>query len=85
MIAKVIPMTNYTSTALFPFPASVLSILSIIMDLIGQTRQFAHAQGHETFPLSTERARNYFVHSMKKCIMALTENRLTVKVNLFQL
>ena len=37
MIAKVISMNNSTSMALFPFPASVLSIVSITMELNGLT------------------------------------------------
>ena len=37
MIAKVIPMSNSTSMALFPFRALVLSIVSIRMELNGLT------------------------------------------------
>ena len=36
---------------LFPFPASVLSVVSITMELNGRTWQFAHAQRRETLPL----------------------------------
>ena len=50
MIAKVISMSNYTSMVLFSFPALVLSIFSITMELIGLTLQFAHAQRRETLP-----------------------------------
>ena len=52
MITKVIPMSNSTSMALFLFPASVLSIVSITMELNGLTGQFAHAQECETLPLT---------------------------------
>ena len=52
MIAKAIPMTNYTSMASFPFPASVLSIVSITMELVGETRQFAHAYSREILIVS---------------------------------
>ena len=51
MIAKVIPMSNSTSMALFPFRALVLSIVSIRMELNGLTWQFAHVQRRETLPL----------------------------------
>ena len=37
MIAKVTAKSNSTFMALLPFPASVLSILSITMELNGQT------------------------------------------------
>ena len=48
MIAKVIPTSNSTTMALFPFSASVLSIVSITMEL---NKLFAHAQRGETLPL----------------------------------
>ena len=52
MIAKVIPMSNSTSIALFPFPASLISIISITMELSALPLQFAHAQRREILPSS---------------------------------
>ena len=49
MITKVIPMSIITM-GLFPFSASVLSIVSIQMELSGLPLKFAHAQRRETLP-----------------------------------
>ena len=54
MIVKVIPMSNSTSMALFPFRASVLSIVSITMELNGVDRLFAHAQRNTPFNIFKE-------------------------------
>ena len=49
-------MSNYTSMPSFPFPASVLSIISMTIELIGLTWQFAHADNgshcNETTPIN---------------------------------
>ena len=62
MIAKVIPMSNSTSMALFSIPTSVLSIVSITMELKVlplRRREILPFRGYLVLDIKIGRATNY--------------------------